>query len=87
MTKACAKVGACVCGRACGIGKSRLTDEVAAIATGRGAEEFSTYCQSHTRNIPFHADAGLLRAFFGVGDLDAGVHVSGSSPAARCRRR
>ena len=55
-----------------GIGKSRLTDEVAAIATGRGAEKFSTFCQSHTRNIPFHAAAGLLRAFFGVDDLDVG---------------
>ena len=48
-----------------GIGKSRLTGEVTSIAVNRGAEVFSTFCQSHTRNIPFYAAraaAGLLRS-------------------------
>ena len=38
-----------------GIGKSRLIRESAAIAAARGVEVFSTYCESHTRDIPFHA--------------------------------
>ena len=53
-----------------GIGKSRLIRESAAIAAARGVEVFSTYCESHTRDIPFHAIARLLRAGMGVVDLD-----------------
>ena len=45
-----------------GIGKSRLIRETAAIAAGRGVAVFTTYCESHTRDIPFHAVARLLRA-------------------------
>ena len=56
-----------------GIGKSRLIGEIATIAVNRGTEVFSTFCQSHTGNIPFHAVSGLLRAVFGVDDLDADV--------------
>jgi class 3 adenylate cyclase len=62
-----------------GIGKSRLVREVAAIAAGRGVEVFSTYCESHSADIAFHAVARLLRATFGVRGLDA--------PAARDRVR
>ena len=53
-----------------GIGKSRLVRESAAVAAGRGVPVFITYCESHARDIPFHAVARLLRAAFGVSDLD-----------------
>ena len=62
-----------------GIGKSRLVREVAAIAAGREVEVFSAYCESHATEIPFHVVARLLRAAFGVRDLDG--------PAARDRVR
>jgi class 3 adenylate cyclase len=54
-----------------GIGKSRLVREVAAMARRRGVEVFTTFCESHTIQVPFHAVARLLRATTGVGDLDA----------------
>uniref|UniRef100_UPI003F9AFCC9 ATP-binding protein n=1 Tax=Mycobacterium sp. TaxID=1785 RepID=UPI003F9AFCC9 len=53
-----------------GIGKSRLVREVAAIAGRRGVEVFTTFCESHTRQVPFHAVARLLRAATGVEGLD-----------------
>jgi adenylate cyclase len=53
-----------------GIGKSRLTREVAAMATSRGVQVFSTYCESHTSQVPFHVVARLLRAAAGVEGLD-----------------
>jgi class 3 adenylate cyclase len=62
-----------------GIGKSRLVREVAAMATARGVEVFSAYCESHATDIAFHVVARLLRAATGVGDLDG--------PAARDRLR
>ena len=52
-----------------GIGKSRITREAAAIAESRGVDVVSTYCESHSSEIPFHAVAGLLRGFFGVDGL------------------
>src|SRR5271170_6863222 len=54
-----------------GIGKSRLVREVAAMARRRGVEVFTTFCESHTSQVPFHVVARLLRATTGVGDLDA----------------
>src|SRR5277367_5375257 len=54
-----------------GIGKSRLVREVAAMASDRSVEVFIAFCESHTSQLPFHAVARLLRAAFGVGDLDA----------------
>src|SRR6202008_991332 len=54
-----------------GIGKSRLVREVAAMATARGVEVFTTFCESHASDIPFRVVARLLRAAAGVGDLDA----------------
>ncbi|MGO9152022.1 ATP-binding protein, partial [Mycobacterium sp.] len=54
-----------------GIGKSRLVREVAAMAAARGVEVFTAFCESHTSQLAFHAVARLLRAAFGVGDLDA----------------
>ena len=54
-----------------GIGKSRLVREVAEMARDRSVEVFTAFCESHTRQLAFHAVARLLRAAFGVGDLDA----------------
>jgi class 3 adenylate cyclase len=62
-----------------GIGKSRVAREAVALAAGRGAEAFWTFCESHTRDIPFHAVTRLLRAVTGIADLD--------DPAARARVR
>ena len=56
---------------AAGIGKSRLVRETAAMASRRGVAVFSTFCQSHARDIAFHAAAGLLRALFDVGGVEA----------------
>jgi adenylate cyclase len=53
-----------------GIGKSRLVRESAAIAAGRGVPVFTTFCESHARDIAFHVVARLLRAGLGVSDLD-----------------
>jgi adenylate cyclase len=53
-----------------GIGKSRIVRESAALAKSLGAEVFTTYCESHTSDIPFHAVTGLMRAGLGVDGLD-----------------
>jgi class 3 adenylate cyclase len=53
-----------------GIGKSRLVREVAAMAGRRDVGVFTTYCESHTSQVPFHAVARLLRAATGVEGLD-----------------
>jgi adenylate cyclase len=52
-----------------GIGKSRLVRETAAIAAARGVAVFTTYCESHARDIPFHVVVRLLRTAFGITDL------------------
>jgi class 3 adenylate cyclase len=53
-----------------GIGKSRIMREAKTLAAGRGVEVFTVACESHTREVPFHAMARLLRTVFGVADLD-----------------
>jgi class 3 adenylate cyclase len=53
-----------------GIGKSRVAREAAAAAAGRGVEVFWGFCESHARDIPFHAVTQLLRAGSGVADVD-----------------
>jgi class 3 adenylate cyclase len=53
-----------------GIGKSRLVREVSAMAGSRGVQVFTTFCESHTSQVPFHAVARLLRAAIGVEGLD-----------------
>jgi adenylate cyclase len=68
-----------------GIGKSRLAREAAAIAQSRDVEVLSTYCESHTREIPFHVVARLLRAVFGISALSpdaARSHVRSQIPHA-----
>jgi class 3 adenylate cyclase len=62
-----------------GIGKSRVAREAAALADARGIEDFWAFCESHARDIPFHAVRRLLRAVNGIEDLDG--------PAARARVR
>jgi adenylate cyclase len=64
-----------------GIGKSRIVRESTALAGNRGMDMFTTYCESHTSDIPFHAVAGLLRAGLGVDGLD------GAAARARIRTR
>ncbi|MDT5014671.1 MAG: hypothetical protein QOD39_831, partial [Mycobacterium sp.] len=56
-----------------GIGKSRLIRESTAIAADLRVEVVTTYCESHTHDIPFHVVARLLRAGVGINDLDAGA--------------
>jgi adenylate cyclase len=53
-----------------GIGKSRIARELAALASHRGVQVFTTSCESHTSDIPFHAVTGLLRAGLEISDLD-----------------
>ncbi len=53
-----------------GIGKSRMARETAALAAGRGVEVVWAFCESHARDVPFHAVTRLLRAGSGVADLD-----------------
>jgi class 3 adenylate cyclase len=51
-----------------GIGKTRLTREALQLAKHRGVAVFSTFCESHATDIPFHVVARLLRS---VGQLSA----------------
>jgi adenylate cyclase len=53
-----------------GIGKTRLAREVMQLATSRGAEVFSTFCESHATDIPFHVVARLRRAVRQISGLD-----------------
>ncbi len=56
-----------------GIGKSRLVRETAAMASRRGMAVFSTFCQSHARDLAFHAATWSLRAIFDTGGVAAGT--------------
>jgi len=58
-----------------GIGKTRLTAETIRLAKSRGVEVFSSFCESHATDVPFHVVARLLRA---VGPLSA--HVPDADP-------
>ena len=53
-----------------GIGKTRLTAEAVAHAKSIGVEVFSTFCESHATDVPFHAVARLLRAAGQISGLD-----------------
>ncbi|HZU47398.1 MAG TPA: adenylate/guanylate cyclase domain-containing protein [Mycobacterium sp.] len=64
-----------------GIGKSRLVREISAMATQRHVPVFTTFCESHTSDIPFHVVAQLLRATTGVAELD------GNAARAQARTR
>jgi class 3 adenylate cyclase len=67
-----------------GIGNSRLVREVVAMAGRRGVEVFTTFCESHTSQVPFHAVTRLLRAATGVDGLD-GAKSSGSASGTWAR--
>jgi adenylate cyclase len=56
-----------------GIGKSRTVDEAVHQAIGRGLDVFTTYCESHTRDVPFHVVGRLLRVVFGISDVSPDV--------------
>ncbi len=45
-----------------GIGKTRLAGEAIQLAKSHGVEVFTTFCESHATDIPFHVVARLLRA-------------------------
>jgi adenylate cyclase len=54
-----------------GIGKSRIVAETANLAANRGLQVYSTYCESHTSDVPFQATTRLLRSAWhveGLGD-------------------
>jgi adenylate cyclase len=53
-----------------GIGKSRIVAETANFAANRGLQVYSTYCESHTSDVPFQAANRLLRSAWGVDGLD-----------------
>ncbi len=53
-----------------GIGKSRLTRELAAIARERDVQVYTTACESHTSQVPFQVISRLLRAATGVEGVD-----------------
>ncbi len=68
-----------------GIGKSRLVREAVANASNRGVPVLTTYCESHTRDIPFHVVARLLRdttGIEGVGPAEARARVRIRLPGA-----
>lgn len=53
-----------------GIGKSRLVAETASRAVQNGLTVFSTYCESHTSDVPFQVATRLLRSALGIDGLD-----------------
>ena len=68
-----------------GIGKSRIVAETASVAASRGVQVFSTFCESHTSEVPFHTVTVLVRAALGIGELDAAsarVRVRSQVPGA-----
>ena len=78
-----------------GVGKSRLVSELAAIAASRGVSVYSTFCESHASEIPFHAVSRLLRGGRRSGHvrLTEKLRICSSwttcsvSATLRCRRR
>ncbi len=52
-----------------GVGKSRTVGDTAKLATARGVAVYSTFCESHAREVPYRVVARLLRAVFAVSDL------------------
>ncbi len=68
-----------------GIGKSRTVGQIAVIAASRGIQVLSTYCESHTSEVPLLVLARLLRAAFGVdglGDNQARALLRDTVPGA-----
>jgi class 3 adenylate cyclase len=53
-----------------GIGKTRLVREAVQLGKSHGFDMFSTFCESHATDVPFHAVARLLRAVGQISGLD-----------------
>lgn len=53
-----------------GIGKSRLVREVTAMAAASDVDSYVAFCESHASDIPFYVVARLLRAAFGLDNLN-----------------
>ncbi len=53
-----------------GVVVSRAAREAAALAAGRGVDVVWTFCESHTRDVPFHALTRMLRAGTGIADVE-----------------
>ncbi len=53
-----------------GIGKSRLSRVVAAMAAQRGVPVYTAFCESHTSQVPFHVVTHLMRAATRVEGMD-----------------
>jgi hypothetical protein len=53
-----------------GIGKTRFAGEVVQLARSLGVEVFSTFCESHSADVPFGVIARLLRTVGQVNGLD-----------------
>jgi adenylate cyclase len=71
-----------------GIGKSRIVAEAVSVAERREVVVCSTYCESHTSDVPFQAAKRLLRSALGVQGLDdaaartlVGTQVPGADSA------
>ena len=54
-----------------GLGKSRLLREFASHATGHAAHVVITRCEAHTAHVPLRAMSRMMRAVFGVRQLEA----------------
>jgi class 3 adenylate cyclase len=68
-----------------GIGKSRLVREAVDLAKSLGVKVFSTYCESHASQIPFHAAARMMRSagrISGLDDQTARARVRAQNPNA-----
>ncbi|MGA7052351.1 MAG: adenylate/guanylate cyclase domain-containing protein, partial [Mycobacterium sp.] len=68
-----------------GIGKSRTVGDTAKLASTRGVAVYSTFCESHARDVPYRVVARLLRMVFVVSDLapdDARAQVRSRLPNA-----
>ena len=75
---------ACIVGPP-GIGKSRIVAETVALAENRGAPVWSTWCESHTTDVPFLAANRLLRSALDIEGMDdeaARAKVRGQAPDA-----
>ncbi len=56
-----------------GIGKSRTVSEAAKMAAARGIPMYSTFSESHARDVPYRVAARLLRSIFNVRDTAPGT--------------
>ena len=56
--------------------------EVSALATARGVEVFTTFCESHATDVPFRVVVRLLRAATGVRGLEDAQLVAGAGTDA-----